>query len=175
MALTASEVRSGIAGEISVGLTSATAPATAVATLTGFTGLGYISEDGLVPTRDRSTNDIKAFQNAKVVRTSVTDAKKSYEFTLLQTNKATIEFAFGTTVTQTVTEGTYTDVVSATGGRKSFIFDIVDGTNLYREYWAEGEVTEMAPSGFVNGEAVSYKVTVVAYTDPIIHDTALKS
>jgi hypothetical protein len=175
MALNANEVRSGISGEISVGLTSATAPATASATLTGFNGLGYISEDGLVPTRERSTNDIKAFQNAKVVRTSVTDAKKSYEFTLLQTNKATIEFAFGTTVTQTVTEGTYTDVVASTGGRKSFVFDITDGTNVYREYWAEGELTEMTPTGFVNGEAVAYQCTVVAYTDPVIHDTSLKS
>jgi len=175
MALTASEVRTGISGEVSVGPTTASAPATAIAAMTGFVGLGYLSEDGLVPDPSRSTKDIKAWQNNAVVRTLITDAKCTYKFTLIQTNKATIEFAFGTTVTQTVTEGTYSADPAATGGRKSFVFDAVDGTNLHREYVSEGELTEMTPTGFVNGEATAYECVVTAYTVPIVHDTALKS
>jgi len=175
MALTASNVRTGISGEVLVGLTTATAPATAAATATGFSGLGYLSSDGLVPAIDKSTNDIKAWQNNATVRTVTTEAKVTYKFTLIETSKATIEFAFGTTVTQTVTEGTYTIDPNATGGRRSFVFDVIDGSNLHREYVAEGELTEMSPSGFVNGEATSYECTVTAYTNPVVHDTALKS
>lgn len=175
MALVASEVRTGISGEVSVGLTTATAPATAAAALTGFVGLGYLSEDGLVPERERSTTDIKAWQNNAVVRTLVTDAKSTYKFTLIQTNKATIEFAFGVTVTQTVTEGTYNADPAATGGLKSFVFDAIDGANLHREYVASGELTEMTPTGFVNGEATAYECVVTAYTVPKVMDTALKS
>ena len=175
MALVASEVRTGISGEVSVGVVNAAAPATAAAALTLHVGLGYLSEDGLIPERERSTKDIKAWQFNAVVRTLVTDAKATYKFTLIQTNKATIEFAFGTTVVQTVAEGTYNADPSATGGLKSFVFDAVDGTNLHREYVASGELTEMTPTGFINGEATAYECVVTAYTVPIVKDTALKS
>lgn len=174
MALTAANVRTGIAGEVLVGPTTATAPTTAVGVTTGYAGLGYISEDGVVPKPERSTEDLKAWQNNAVVRTFVTDAKTTYEFTLIETSKATVEFAWGTTVTQTATEGTYNADPSATGGRKKFIVDVVDGTILVRHTF-EGELTTMEPSGFVNGEAVAYACTVTAYTVPVVHDTSLKT
>lgn len=174
MALTAANVRTGISGEVFVAPTTATAPATAAAATTGYTGLGYISSEGVLPKPERSTSDIKAWQNNAVVRTLITDAKTTYEFTLIETNKATIEFAYGTTVTQTVTEGTYNADPAATGGTKKFIIDVVDGTNLKRETF-DGELTAMEPTGYVNGEPIAYKCTVTAYTVPVVHDTALKS
>lgn len=175
MALVSSNVRVGVSGEVSVGATTAAAPATAIAALTGFTGLGYISEDGLEVTPERNTEDIKAWQNGQVVRTVVTEAKTTYKFTLIETNKATIEFAFGTTVTQVAAEGSYTADPSSTGGRKSFVFDVIDGANLRREYVAEGELTELGATKFASGEPIAYECTITAYTSPIIKDTALKT
>ena len=175
MALDATKVRVGVSGEVLVGLLAATAPATAAAATTGFVGLGYISEDGVEVTPERKTDDIKAWQNGKIVRTVVTEAKTMYKFTLIETTKASIEFAFGTTVTQVVAEGTYTADPSATGGRKSFIFDVIDGANIRREYLAEGELTSLGAVKFAGGEAIAYECEITGYVSPVIHDTALKT
>ena len=174
MTLTATNVRTGITGEVSVGLLAATFPATAVAVLTGFNGLGYIGPDGVVPKSDRSTKDLTAWQNNAIVRTLVSDAKRTYEFTLWETNKNTIEFAYGTTITQTATEGSYTIDPSATGGSRKFVVDIIDGAFAHREMF-DGELTSMEEAGWKNGEAVAFKCTVTVYGTVDAMDTALKS
>jgi len=175
MALTASKVRVGVSGEWSTGALAAAAPTSAVSALTGFTGLGYISDDGVEVTPERSTDDIKAWQNSKIVRTVVTEAKTVYKFTLIETTKAAIEFAYGVTVTQSVSEGTYTADPAATGGRKSGVLDVIDGANLRREYVAESELTSLGAVKFANGEPVAFEVEITAYTSPVIFDTALKT
>lgn len=174
MTLTAANVRTGITGEVSVGLMAATFPATAIAALTGFNGLGYLSSDGVVPKNDKSSKDLTAWQNNTVVRTLVTDAKRTYEFTLWETTKATIEFAYGVTVTQTATEGTYTIDPAATGGSRKFVTDIVDGTILHRESFI-GELTTMEETGWKNGEATAFKCTVTVYGTVAVSDTSLKT
>lgn len=175
MALTSANVRVAVSGEVSVGLTSATAPATAIASLTGFTGLGYVSEDGVTRTIDRSIDDIKAWQNAATVRSVISDAKTTYQFTLIESSLKVIETALGTTVTQASTEGTYTINPGSTGGRKSFVLDIIDGANLERHYIAEGEITDLGDTTYASGEAVGFDVTLVAYSAVVVHDTTLKT
>jgi len=175
MALDATKVRVGVSGEVSVGPIASAAPTSAVSALTGFTGLGYISEDGVERTPERDSEDIKAWQGGATVRTVVTSAKTTYKFTLIETTKASVEFAFGTTVTQSATEGTYAADPAATGGRKSFVLDVIDGANLRREYVAQGELTELGATTFAGGEPVSFEVTITAYTVPSIFDTALKT
>jgi len=174
MALTAANVRTGISGEVSVAATTATFPTSAAGTLTGFTGLGYVSPDGVKPKNERSTKDLTAWQNNAVVRTLTIDAKRTYEFTLWETTKAAIEFAYGTTVTQTTTEGSYTIDPSASGGSRKFVVDVIDGTVLHREMFT-GELTSMEEAGWVNGEAVAFKCTVTVYGTVDVKDTSLKS
>jgi hypothetical protein len=176
MALTTSEVRVAVSGEISVGPLATTAPTDATTALAaGFLGLGYVSEDGITETQDLSVDDIVAWQNAKVVRSVVTNAKVTYQFTLIQTNKNIIEQGLGTTVTQSVPMGTYTVDPASTGGRKSWVFNIIDGTQIKRIYIAEGEVTERGDTVYASGEAIGLELTVTAYTNPVVFDTALKS
>lgn len=175
MVLTIANVRVGVSGEISVGPTTSAAPTTTTSVLTGFLGLGYVGEDGITETVDRSTDDIIAWQNATTVRTVVTDAKTTYEFPLIETNKAVVEFVTGAIVTQTATHGTYVADPAATGGRKSFVFDIIDGANLKRIYIAAGELTERGETVYASGEPVGYECTVTAYSAPQIFDTALKT
>lgn len=176
MALTTSEVRVAVSGEVSVGPTATTAPTDATTALAaGFLGLGYISEDGITESSDLSVDDIVAWQNAKVVRSVVNSAKLTYQFTLIQTNKNTIEQGLGTTVTQTVPMGTYTVDAAATGGRKSWVFHIIDGSLLKRIYVAEGEITERGDTVYASGEPIGIELTVTAYSNPVVFDTALKS
>lgn len=174
MTLTATNVRTGITGEVSVGLLAATFPATAVAVLTGFSGLGYVGPDGVIPKSEKTAKDLTAWQNNAIVRTLITDAKRTYEFTLWETNKDTIEFAYGTTVTQAATEGTYTIDPSATGGRRKFVIDVIDGAVAHREMF-EGELTSMEEAGWKNGEAVAFKCAVTVYGTVSAKDTALKT
>lgn len=167
MALDSANVRVAVTGEISVGATSAAAPTTTSSALTGFSGLGYVSEDGVTESRERSTNDIKAWQNADTVRTVVTEANLSYTFRLIETNADTLELFYGVTG-----EDGMVVVPAQTGGRKSFVIDVVDGTELLRIYIPQGEVSEVGDVVYASGEAIGYEVTVRAYPDTDLQGSA---
>jgi len=168
MALDSANVRVAVTGEISVGATTAAAPTAVSSALTGFTGLGYVSEDGVTESRDRSTNDIKAWQNADTVRTVVTEANLSYTFRLIETNAETLELFYGSAAAG----GDLTVIPSTTGGRKSFVIDVVDGTELLRIYIPQGEVSEVGDVVYASGEAIGYEVTIRAYPDSTLGGSA---
>lgn len=181
MATNSANVRVAVSGEVSVGATTAAAPTGTSGALTGFSGLGYVSEDGVTETRDRSTDDIKAWQNADTVRTVVTDAGLSYQFTLIETNKDTVELFYGATATAGASDGNVIVVPANTGGRKSFVIDVIDGSELRRIYVPQGEVTEVGDVTYASGEPIGYDVTIKCYPDTTlggsaqIWATALKS
>ena len=172
MALDSSKVRVAVTGEVLVGLTSATAPTGTGGTTTGFDGLGYVSEDGVTETRDRSSDTIKAWQGGANVRTVVTDGTLTYNFTLLETKKETVELFYGTTVTEAASDGSFVIVPTNTGGRKSFVIDVVDGAELIRTYIPQGEVTEVGDRVYAGGDPIGYEVTVTAYPDDTIGGSA---
>ena len=159
MALSATKVNVGTTGAIYVGPTSSTAPASAVATLTGFTDLGYVSADGVTETRDRSTNQIRAWQNSDLVREVVTEATATFQAVLLETSAATLAAYYGGTVTDGVIEIN----PAATGGRKSFVIDLIDGADAIRTYIPSGEIISVGDQVYQNGEPVGYDITITAY------------
>lgn len=175
MALTAANVGIAVTGEIYVGPTTAAAPTGTASATTGYTGLGYLSEDGIEEAPDVSREALRAWQNSTVVRETVTDARLAYTFTMIETNVNTVAQYYGTTVTQTATEGTYTVTVAATKGRQSFILDVIDGANIKRIYVASGEIFKNGSVTYVNGSAVSYPCELVCYTAPVVMDTRLKT
>lgn len=168
MSQNATEVRVAVTGAVSVGPTSSTAPADADSPLTGFVDLGYVSEDGVTETRDRSTNKIKAWQNADNVREVVTEASLSYKFVLIQTNADTVGLFYGTTVDPVT--GSVKIVPSKTGGRKSFVVDVIDDDQFIRTYIPSGEITEVGDQVYQSGEAIGYEVTVTAYPSAALLD-----
>lgn len=159
MALTADNVVVGITGKVYVGPTATTAPTASDSVLTGFQELGYVSADGVTFTVEKSTNQIRAWQNADLVREVVTEASATYQFMLLETTEDVIETYFGSTITNGKVELN----PASTGGRKSFVIDVVDGTKVIRHYIPSGEVTAVEAQTIANGEAVMYGVTVTAY------------
>jgi hypothetical protein len=181
MTTDSSKVRVAVTGAVSVGATTAAAPTGTASALTGFTDLGLISDAGVAEARGRSTNSIKAWQNGAEVRKVVTDGELTYHFVMLETKKETVELYYGTTVTQTVTEGNFTIIPTNTGGRQSFVIDVVDGSELERVYIPQGEVTEVGDKVYANGEPIGYEVTITAYLDGTlganaeVWATALKS
>lgn len=159
MALTADNVVVGVTGAVYVGPTTSTAPTSSTSTLTGFTELGYVSSDGVTFTTDKSTNQIRAWQNADLVRESITEGTVTYSFMLLETTQDAIEAYFG----GTMTGGKIEVVPTNTGGRKSFVIDVIDGTKAIRHYVPSGEILSVEAQTIQNGEAIAYGLTVTAY------------
>lgn len=159
MANVAENVVVGITGSVYVGPTSATAPTSSTATLTGFTDLGYVSADGVTFTTDKSTNQIRAWQNADLVREVVTEGTVTYSFMLLESTEAAIEAYFGGTMTGGKIELNPVN----TGGRKSFVIDVIDGAKAIRHYVPSGEILSVEAQQIQNGEAVGYGMTITAY------------
>lgn len=162
MALSADNVNVAVTGKVYVGATSSSAPTASDSALTGFTELGYVSSEGItVNTADRSTNQIRAWQNSDLVREVVTEATTSIQMLLLESNEDVIETYFGATMVG----GKIEVNPSSTGGRKSFVVDVVDGNEVIRYYVPSGEVTAIDSQTLANGEAVGYGVTITCYVD----------
>lgn len=161
MANIAENVKVGTTGAIYVAPTSATAPTGAVSSLTGFTDLGYISADGVTETRDKSTNQIRAWQNADLVKEVVTEATATFQAVLLETSAETLALYYGAVVDPI--DGSIEINPAATGGRKSFVIDLVDGADCIRTYIPSGEVLSVGEQVYQNGEPVGYDITITAY------------
>ena len=158
MTLTSANVRVATTGAIYVGATSASAPSSSTSTLTGFTDLGYYSEDGVEEERERKTEDIKG-HDGTIVRTSVTESSIRYTLTLIETNADVLEVFYGTAVAS----GALEIDPSETGGRKSFVLDTIDGTETIRTYLPTAEVTEVDKQTNAVGEAIGYSITITGY------------
>ena len=156
---TAENVVVGITGAVYSGATSATAPTSSTSTLTAFTELGYVSADGVTFSTDKTTNQIRAWQNAALVREVITEGTVTYAFTLLETTQAVIEAYFGATMVNGKIELNPVN----TGGRKSFVIDVVDGDKVIRHYVPNGEILTVEAQTVQNGEPVAYGITVTAY------------
>jgi len=169
MALDASKVRSAVTGAVSRGATGATAPTGTGSALTGFTDLGYISEDGVdieLPDAGDAT-PIKAWQNGATVRTVRVPSEDAptWHFTMLETKLETVETYFGVTVTQGVSEGSFTYTVTSRG-HNSYVVDVVDGAELIRDYIPYGIVSSVGAQTLSNGDIVGYEVTIDGEMSP---------
>lgn len=164
----AAKVRVAVTGAVSKGLTSATAPTSQATALTGFSDLGYISEDGVTLALPDAgdTTPIKAWQNGATVRTirETSDDSPTISFTLIETSKETIETYFGGTVTQTATEGSFS-WTNAARTANSYVLDVVDGAELIRVYIPRGVVASVGEITLANTEAIGYEVTIDAEYD----------
>lgn len=160
MALDSTNVRVAVSGAVYVGATTETAPtSTSTALGTGWTDLGYVSADGIAEATSRSTNQIRAWQDASLVREVVTEATYKLTFTLLETKAEVLELYYGSALSTGVLSGD----PAATGGRKSFVLDVVDGADIERIYIPSGEITEVGERTLASGDAIGYQVTVTAY------------
>ena len=168
MAVTAANVRVAVTGAVSKGLTSATPPTGTAASLTGFTDLGGISEDGVtlaLPDNGDAT-PIKVWQNGQTVRTvrSSSEDLPSISFTMVETSLKAVETYFGVTVTQSVSEGSFSYSV-ANRGADSYVLDVVDGSELIRVYIPQGVVASVGEITLANTDAIGYQVTIEGQYD----------
>lgn len=162
MALDSDNVRVAVTGAVYVAPTGTTGPTTSSSALdVGFVDLGYVSADGITENIDRTTNQIRAWQNGSLVREVTSEGTYSVDMTFIETNEAVLELYYGTADSS----GQFNIDPSSTGGRQSFVIDVVDGSSVERIYIPAGEITSVGTRTLASGEAVGYQVTITAYAD----------
>lgn len=164
MANTAANVRVGYTGSVYVGATTTPAPTSHNSSLdAGFKDHGYINPDGIIETRDRTVEPIRAWQANAIVRSIVTESEMTFKFVMIETKKTNVETFYGSSVTDGT--GLVTIDPSQTGGKLSWVIDIVDGSSTARIYVAEGEVVEVGDVVYAanSGDPIGYEVTVRTY------------
>lgn len=169
MTLDATKVRRAVTGAVSKGALSATAPTGTSGTLTGFTDLGYISEDGVTLTLPDAgdVERIPAWQNGATVLTirTPTEDNPTFAMTFLETKREVVETYFGVTVTQSATEGSFDYDTQEQREYASYVVDVVDGAELIRNYIPRGIVASVGDQVYANGEAIGYEVTIECERD----------
>src|SRR5690242_4074173 len=158
-------------GGVLIGTAGASLPTSASATTTGFTALGYVGEDGLTETIDRTTDKIKAW-GGDVVKVTQSEFSVTYGFTLYETQNADVlKTVFGasnvTTTAATASTGTLqaVKVNSQVRSKKPMIFDMVDGNAKIRIVVPAGQVSLSGDLSYTDAGVVGYPCTVEAFAD----------
>lgn len=145
-----------------------------------FKSAGYIGEDGLTESADRSTEKVKAW-GGDVVKVLQTDFSTTYSFTFLETlNADVLKTVYGdenvTTTPADATKGALhvVKVNADTLPRKAFVFEVKDGDARIRIHVPEGQITEVGEITYNDGEVVGYTVTVEAFRDSTLGANAIK-
>lgn len=160
-----------VTGGILRGTTGATLPTDAASTLTGFNGLGYVSEDGLTETTDRTTDKIKAW-GGDVVKVVQSEFSVTYAFTLYETlNDDVLKSVYGdanvTTTPPTASTGTLRTIKvnGDTLEHAPWVFDMKDGTAKIRVVVPDGQITTVGDITYNDGGIIGYAVTLEAFKD----------
>ena len=172
MTLNANEVQVAVDGVVLSGPTSASAPTnTGPGAPAGFVNLGFVSDEGISESNPQTMEEIRAFQRSAVIRRVVTAGEQTVSFTLLQTNAAVLAEYYGGTVSA---DGSI--IVNNLRARpiRSYIIDVIDGTQIMRTYIPRGQITEVGELVYAAGQPIGYNVTVTAYDVPSIDGSSVK-
>lgn len=170
MAVNSTNVAAGkpaITGALSVAATSATLPTDATTALdAAFTGLGYIGEDGMVQTIERTVENIRAW-GGETVLTSQTEFTETFQITLIEVlNPDVRSEVFGASnVTGTLATGITTKVTAEEMQDRAWVFDLVLHGAVSRIVIPFGKVTEIGEVNYSDGDVVGYPVTITAFPD----------
>lgn len=131
----------------------------------GTIDLGYLSEDGVTITRDRSTENITAWQHSAVVRTLTTEASVSYSGTAIEDSPAVREFWYGSPEVDGHIEWNPSNAFRGAVVIDALDKDAAGNTYHIRHYIKDAENTETGEITLVSTGAVSYPWTLTAYPD----------
>lgn len=162
-----------VGGGISYAVSGTALPTTATAALAAaYKPLGYIGEDGLVPTRDTSVDKVRAW-GGDVVAALLTDESSSFQFTLLEIFQQEVNnFVYGSA------NVTFTAAVPGTspsklaildkGGKPAagvFVFDMFYGGKKMRIVVAVADSVVSGENPYVDTSVGGYEITVEALKD----------
>lgn len=176
MALEKSAVLIGTPDQLTTGAISVAPLGTALPTdansalNSAFVAGGYVSENGLTLTPSVSTADIREWGGALVRRIIQTfDGTLSWE--MLQTDEQAMKVAFGDeNVTVTAASAQHgkqlaVKLSAKLPERRSWAFNMKDGTHKIRIVVPDGQVTSVGEVSFTSSNAITWPVTLSCYAD----------
>ncbi len=169
MAQTATNVaaaKPAVGGALSVAATTATLPTDATTALVGFTGLGYISEDGITESITRESEDIKAF-GGDVVLSTQTEFSNTFQLTLIEVlNVDVLKEVFGSSnVSGALGTGITVNVNSAELTERAWVFDLIVRGAVERLVIPNGKITEVGETTYSDSDVIGYDITITAFPD----------
>lgn len=145
-----------------------------------FVSAGYIGEDGLTETQDRSTTKVRAW-GGDTVKVLQTEFSLTYQFTFIESVKGSVlEAVYGadnvTTTAATSGSGAKHAVVVTADQlpHESYVFEVKDGDARIRIVIPDGQITEVGEIVYSDGDVIGYQVTVEAFRDTTIGGQAIK-
>ena len=153
-------------GGVAAGPIDSTLPTDATTTLpAGVTPLGLVGDEGVSLTRERSTDDIRAW-GGQIARTVQTEFSETATLQFLESDKAE------------VLKEVYGEAnVTVTGGNiaikhneqelppRVFVFDMKDGDKRRRLVLPNAQITSTEDITLVHSDIIRYGVTITAYPD----------
>jgi hypothetical protein len=142
------------------------APAGMATPVTPWVDLGAMSTDGLSENLAQSRTEFKRWGSISVFKTVITDQKHEFKVKFLESNPNVLGLFYRVA---TPTPDATTHIVSVTDDttgkidRRSFLFDVLEGTNHARFFVPEGEVTNVDSPVYKLDGLVEYGVTITAY------------
>lgn len=133
---------------------------------TGFTSLGYVSEDGVKNNNSPSSDNVKAWGGA-IVMTSQTEKPDTFKFKLIEALNVDVrKFVYGKdNVTGTLSDGIVTKANAKPQTMRALVIDMIMTDNtLDRIVIPSCMISEISELSY-NNEALGYEVTVTAFPD----------
>ena len=153
-------------GGVAAGPIDSTLPVDATTALgAGISPLGLVGDEGVALTRERSTDDIRAW-GGQIVRTVQTEFSETATLQFLESDKAEV-------LKEVYGEGN----VTVTGGNiaikhneqelppRVFVFDMKDGDKRRRLVLPNAQITATEDITYVHSDIIRYGVTITAYPD----------
>ena len=151
-------------GGVAAGPIDSTLPTDATTALpAGITALGIVGDEGITLTRERSTDDIRAW-GGQIVRTVQTEFSETATLQFLESDKAEV-------LKEVYGEGNVT--VSGTDiaikhneqelPPRVFVFDMKDGDKRRRLVLPNAQITSTEDITLVHSDIIRYGVTITAY------------
>lgn len=156
----------GASGVGYVGAIGVTAPVGFGALNAGHHNIGFISDEGLTESRDEDTTTFTPWGKLSPIRKIVTRSEKSFQLTPWESNQEVLSLYYRTPLAGlTPVSGVITiqDSDTPSPDPRSFVFDVSDGTNRFRIYLPNGEVSERGEVVYQTTEMIGYPLTITAY------------
>jgi len=153
----------GVSGGVSSAPLGTTLPTDATTALdAAFTNYGFISEDGLTETNEKSSDKIKAW-GGRIVKNLQTDSSASFAFSFIESSNADVLKAICGEDNVTV-DGTNITAKFDLEQLPSRVwnFDVRDGDNRVRVSVPNGQITELGDVTYGDEDVIAYEVTVDA-------------
>ena len=167
---TATNVSTGkpkVSGAIYCAATGSTLPTDATSELDeAFSGLGYISEDGMTNTNSPERETIKAWGGDTVLSTQ-TEKTDEFKFKMIEAlNINVLKAVYGEdNVSGTLTTGITVKANNKEQSAMAWVFDMILGNSVKRIVVPSASVTAVADIVYKDAEAIGYETTITATPD----------